>query len=155
MRKPHKNTQNHDQMHKHNLDNKSAIISTATPVRKKQTRHPLRENEHYTLDSIRETLNHLGYYNTQIDPFLAIDWIKGHSGNPLHEKSDRHAARAAFRHTKTPQRYPENDNDLFCLYVYECLVEEDIIHHVQKVCKELWLKNGEKNHPRVDCQNSP
>ena len=42
VRKPHKNTQNQNQMHKHNLDNKSSIISTSTPARKKQTRHPLR-----------------------------------------------------------------------------------------------------------------
>ena len=140
VRKPPKNSPNPKKNHTHYLDNKATLTSISTPERKKQKRHALRENEHYILDPIRETLKDLDYYTMQKNPFLSIDWIKGHSGNPLHEKPDRHAARIAFRHTTMPQRYPESTSYPFCLYLYECLVEEDIRQHIQLVCKEIWLK---------------
>ena len=83
----------------------------------------------------------MNYYDTNSKhKRVQLEWIKGHSGNKLHELADRHAARIAFRHTTTPQRFPANDDHPFYLYFCECLVEEDIRAHTQLVCKEVWKR---------------
>ena len=125
----------------HYLDNEAILKSATMPERNKKARHDLRENEHYTLSNIREKLKKLNYYDTNPEhKRVQLELIKGHSGNKLHELADRHAARIAFRHTTTPQRFPANDNHPFYLYFCECLVEEDIRAHVQLVCKEVWKR---------------
>ena len=66
--------------------------------RKKETRHALRDNEHYTLDTITEKL-----YNNEKIGKPKMKWINGHSWNTLHELADRHAARISFRTNKIPR----------------------------------------------------
>ena len=51
-----------------------------------------------------------------------MNWIKGHSGNKLHECADRHAARAAFRPINGPSRKPNESNYPYALYFYESLI---------------------------------
>jgi hypothetical protein len=128
----------------HYLDNLGVITSAANLSGKKKLRHPIRENEHHTLGDIRSQLDALRGHEPDPDWFT-IAWIKGHSGNPHHERADRKAARIAFRHTALPGRYPKNQSNPFCLYFYECLVEGDIRAHIQLVCKEIWLKRWRKH----------
>ena len=125
----------------HLLDNYSTKLSTSTPDKRSNIRHPLREAEHCTLDSIRTRLTAINLATLGTEPNVTINWIKGHSGNKLHELTDRIAARVAFRHTKIPERFPTYTRYQFCLYYYECLIEEDIRAHIQLVCKEIWLKS--------------
>ena len=69
---------------------------------------------------------------------IRIEWIKGHSGNKLHECADRNAARAAFRHTMEPERMPRDTRHKFALHFYECLVTGDVRQHVKAVCALVW-----------------
>ena len=124
----------------HLLDNYSTVTTSSTPHKRKNIRHPLREAEHYTLGSIRTKLTALNLEALGTEPNMTIRWIKGHSGNKLHELTDRMAARVSFRHTKIPERFPAYMKHQFCLYYYECLIEEDVRAHIQLVCKEIWLK---------------
>ena len=140
---PHKTT--HEGLCcKHFMDNLGVIKSAANLSRKKKLRHPIRENQHYTLGDIRSQLDLIRQEEPELDWFT-IEWIKGHSGNKHHERADRKAARVAFRHTTLPCRFPKNQTNPFCLYFYECLVGEDIRAHVQLVCKEIWLKQWRKH----------
>jgi hypothetical protein len=63
----------------------------------------------------------------------------------LHECSDRHAARIAFRHTETePKRNPTYINYPFVLYFSQCLKEGDVRKHVKEMSKQIWLKKWEQ-----------
>ena len=74
----------------------------------------------------------------------------------LHECSDRHAARIAFRHTETePKRNPTYINYPFVLYFYQCLIEGDVRKHVKEVNKQIWLKNGNNYPHKVGLLNTP
>ena len=55
---------------------------------------------------------------------VSIRWIKGHSGNKLHEIADRHAARVAFSPTRSTEGRAPKDTQNFphALYFYECLL---------------------------------
>eukprot|EP00959_Pyramimonas_sp_CCMP1952_P357818 7491659-Pyramimonas_sp.AAC.1 len=135
----------------HALDIMAVLQMISTPIPPKQIRHYLREKNHYSLLHVRTKLENLHYYTepTEAHPTksLKIAWIKGHSGNRLHECADRQAARIASR-IITTSRGP-NPNQLihnytthrsasyYPLYFYECLVSNDIRKHARSVCKEI------------------
>ena len=141
----------HDTPYTHALDNKAVLQTIATPTPPRHIRHYLRENSHYTLSYIRQQLKNLNYYTNQDNKSLInIQWIKGHSGNRLHECADRNAARIAFRRTTIREPHPNvpmqhaNQLDIesktYPLYFYECLVSNDIRKHAKTVCKEIHKK---------------
>ena len=61
-----------------------------------------------------------------------VEWIKGHSGNAMHDRADRRAKRASFRppHRTDVRRFPDSPFH-FHLYFYECLVRDDARKHVK------------------------
>jgi hypothetical protein len=60
-------------------------------------RHPYRELDHFTIDITRHSPPKITTLQSDRNEALEISWIKGHSGNKLHESADRHAAGIAFR----------------------------------------------------------
>ena len=72
-------------------------------------------------------------------------WIKGHSGNKLHECADRHATRAAFRPIDGPNRTPNESKYPYALYFYECLITGDVRKHVKRVCQEIHVLRNWRN----------
>ena len=139
-------------LHSHAIDNQPAIHMTSTESTPRHIRHMQRENSHYTLTEVRSTLKQLGFYNKKHhnaqnqNTTLTIQWIKGHTGNRLHECADRNAARMAFRRTSIRGQNPNTpipshtETKLYPLYFYECLVQNDIRKHVKTVCKNIHKK---------------
>ena len=139
------NAATHEVKHKHVLDNDGVLKTTSKPERSTKIRHAMREHNHYKLDKIRNQLTERKHYKSESNSQFEISWIKGHSGDRLHECSDRHAARIAFRHTETePNRNPTYINYPFVLYFYQCLIEGDVRKHVKEVSKQIWLKKWEQ-----------
>ena len=127
--------------HVHVLDNLAVLHQIATPTRTKNDRHAFREYNHFTIDEVRRKLERTNFYEKNpADKNIHVNWIKGHSGNKLHECADRHAARAAFRPIDGPSRTPKESKFPYALYFYECLITGDIRKHVKKVCQEIHFR---------------
>jgi ribonuclease HI len=127
--------------HIHVLDNQAVLHQISTPSRSKNNRHAFREYNHFTIDEIRRKVNRINYYEKNpADKTIFVNWIKGHSGNKLHECADRHAARAAFRPINGPSRKPNESKYPCALYFYECLITGDVRKHAKQVCQEIHLR---------------
>ena len=83
------------------------------------------------------------------DKTIFVNWIKGHSGNKLHECADRHAARAACRPINGPSRTPNESKYPYALYFYECLITGDVRKHVNKCVKRSTSESGQTRGPKV------
>lgn len=129
--------ENSTSLHTHAIDNQGVIHQINQQNVTLSTRQSLRENNHITLNAIRESLSKLRYYHT--NPKIKVQWIKGHCGNRIHDVADRHAKRISFRNKSdtqlllTPHIYP------FSLYFYECHVSQDVRSHINKVSKHIHL----------------
>jgi hypothetical protein len=102
------------------------------------------EYDHFTIDEIRQKLEDIHYYGCHpADRTIFINWIKGHSGNKLHECAERHAARVAFRSAIERNRTPEGSK--YRLYFYECLITGDVRQHntSSKYVRQSILRSGE------------
>jgi ribonuclease HI len=124
-----------------------AVISSAGNLPDANARSRMRSSEHYVLDYIRTSLVELGFH----EPFDPLDedlqrptlkWVRGHAGIKIQETVDRHAGRAAMRHTVTPLHYPAHIAEhAFTLHFYECVVKGDVRKHVTNVLKAIHTAN--------------